>query len=842
MSPSRVHPGAGRMPLEGNRLKVSQSRTLTDEGFHESPMLTTGADGTAWVCWLSREKNDQELVYAGRYVDGVWSSPMRVSANPGKYESPVIACLSDGRPVVAWVSIEESRWELTSSLWSGDEFGDPVAVPAGAGRAANPQMASGNDGALWLTWESYSEGRFRVMLNGFQNGQWGSPVDITDGRANAYDPAISVDPRSGRVWVAYSAVDNGVERAIFLTGYNPDSGAEPAIEMAVGGRLEGAPAINAYPAVLCDDAGRVWVAYQNDNPKSKRNHDTCWQGDQDVSVVCWDGDRLTRVRPGTSGYGGREVLTDREDLFPALVRDGAGRLLLFSRDVRGKEEYGEGQSLRCEYHFRAGALDGAKGWTPPEILLEDGQDELGALSRTAVTRADGNAVWIAWQDDNIRVGGQAYDVVGIDAPNVSNIRVARVEIPEEVAPLEEAVLVETAPGERRPVRATGINAPALRGRPAIPRRTIEAKGHTYTLLMGNLHEHSNIPNSCSRGTAADGTFFDNYRYGIDVQGYDFMALTDHDNGYYYEVAWRKNLRAADFYNQPPHFIAVPAYEFSFLDHWTWGRAFHPALGSQNLYFASREDAARFVDEQGVLYTMGHEETDNLVKLLAMLRKKGIKDAVLPPHQLTDYYSVTDWSIVDDEYRTVMEIFQTRGSYEYRGCPRQSTCNLVYGTEDEAAGSDTAWAQDALARGQRMGFFASSDHFATGVGTAALLVKEVSRHGIIEAMKARRCYATTGDKIFVDFRINGAIMGREIRCAARPRITARVEGTAPLREVALFKNNELAYEKKGEELGGQPCFDLDFIDHAFHEDSFYYLRVIQDNEEMAWASPIWVDRD
>jgi len=807
----------------------------------EEPMLASPGDGTVWISWLSRERDDKELVYAALYDGTRWSSPTLVTPEPGKYESPRIACTPRGATMAAWLRIDGDRWLIETSLYDNGAFGEVRVVDVLPGRAASPALAAGTKGAFWLAWESYNGGRFRIRLAGSIAGGWSSPVDVTDGRVNSYDPALAVDDERGKVWVAYSAVDNGVERAVFLAGYDVAADAvAPPVEIAVGGRLEGAPNSNTYPSVLCDDEGRVWVAFQNDSPDSSKRDRTCWQGNQECSVVCYHSGRLWHVKAASGDFGGREVLTGREDLYPTLVRDGAGRMLLFSRAARTQDMYDPKGPFRCEYHYRASVLDGANGWTQPVMLLEDEEVVLGALSRTAAAPGGAGSLWIAWQEDNIRAG-QAFAVVNVDDPPVSNICVARVALPDGSSDVEPVVLEETSAGQRAEIATEGRHAVAVRGRPAIPRRRVKADGSEYTLLMGNLHEHTSIPNSCATGSAGDGTFFDNYRYGMDVQGYDFMALTDHDNGYYVRASWLKNLRAADFYDDAPFFIAIPAYEVSFLDHWSWGREFYPALGSQNLYFASSADAARFVNEKGEVYSMGHEETDDLNKLLGMLHNSGIRDAVLPPHQLTDFYSVTDWTIKDPEYRTVMEIFQVRGSYEYDGCPWQSQCHFIPNTQQKAAGSERAWAQDALAAGQRMGFFASGDHCSTGIGTAAVMVKEVTRHGIIEALKARRCYATTGDKIFLDFRINGHLMGSEIRAKASPHITATVEGTDALREIVIFKNNEIFYERNGNRLPSAPTFELDLVDSDFTADSFYYLRVIQQNNEIAWASPIWVDR-
>ena len=49
----------------------------------------------------------------------------------------------------------------------------------------------------------------------------------------------------------------------------------------------------------------------------------------------------------------------------------------------------------------------------------------------------------------------------------------------------------------------------------------------------------------------------------------------------------------------------------------------------------------------------------------------------------------------------------------------------------------------------------------------------TRPAIFDAIRKRRCYATTGEPIHIDFRVNGHFMGAEIEAASGPVIEARV---------------------------------------------------------------------
>lgn len=54
------------------------------------------------------------------------------------------------------------------------------------------------------------------------------------------------------------------------------------------------------------------------------------------------------------------------------------------------------------------------------------------------------------------------------------------------------------------------------------RRQMTVDGETFTLIFGNLHEHSNSSHCWHAGT--DGTLHEDYRFGMFSEGYDFVGM------------------------------------------------------------------------------------------------------------------------------------------------------------------------------------------------------------------------------------------------------------------------------------------------------------------------------
>jgi len=109
--------------------------------------------------------------------------------------------------------------------------------------------------------------------------------------------------------------------------------------------------------------------------------------------------------------------------------------------------------------------------------------------------------------------------------------------------------------------------------------------------------------------------------------------------------------------------------------------------------------------------------------------------------------------------------------------------------------------EALSRGYRMGVTAGSDgvdgrpgashpgHQAVRNvrgGLIAASMQELTRTGLWEALQARNCYATTGERIILRLSAEGRPMGSEFDAPIAPLLSVSVEGTAPLEAVEIFR--------------------------------------------------------
>jgi hypothetical protein len=104
-------------------------------------------------------------------------------------------------------------------------------------------------------------------------------------------------------------------------------------------------------------------------------------------------------------------------------------------------------------------------------------------------------------------------------------------------------------------------------------------------------------------------------------------------------------------------------------------------------------------------------------------------------------------------------------------------------------------QHGLALGHHFGVIGSTDHHSAypgsyGHGRTGLWAKDLTRDGIWEALTERRTYALTGNRITMQFSVDGRPMGARVAHGAAREIQFNVVGGAPLDCVDVVRNGRL----------------------------------------------------
>jgi hypothetical protein len=110
------------------------------------------------------------------------------------------------------------------------------------------------------------------------------------------------------------------------------------------------------------------------------------------------------------------------------------------------------------------------------------------------------------------------------------------------------------------------------------------------------------------------------------------------------------------------------------------------------------------------------------------------------------------------------------------------------------------------------------------------------------MRKRHSYGAT-DNIVLDFRVqsNGReyIQGDEVPDAEHYVLTINAIGTGPIKRVDLIHNESYAYNVLP---AGKSAVKFSYTDkNPEPGENRYYVRVEQEDGNLAWSSPVWVER-
>jgi hypothetical protein len=339
---------------------------------------------------------------------------------------------------------------------------------------------------------------------------------------------------------------------------------------------------------------------------------------------------------------------------------------------------------------------------------------------------------------------------------------------------------------------------------------IVADGTTYRMLRGEFHRHTEI----SQDGGSDGALEDMWRYACDVAALEWIGNGDHDNGGGKEYTWWLVQKTTDLYHNPPGLTPMFCYE----------RSVAYPRGHRNVMWAKRgvRTLPRLVDDHGVV--------DADTKMLYAYLKE--HDGICASHTSATGMG-TDWRDVNPEFEPFVEIFQGhRNSYEHLGAPRAARRPA----ESIGGWRPLGMVWNALALEYKLGFQASSDHISTHISYAVAIAEDHTRQAILDAFRRRHCYAAT-DNIVLDVRSGEHLMGDEFTTDRPVTLKVIAQGTQPIERVDIIKDFVYVYSTEPH----KPSVEFRWTDDEQRPTglSWYYVRVIQEDGEIAWGSPFWV---
>jgi hypothetical protein len=337
----------------------------------------------------------------------------------------------------------------------------------------------------------------------------------------------------------------------------------------------------------------------------------------------------------------------------------------------------------------------------------------------------------------------------------------------------------------------------------------------WNIYWGELNGHSDL----STGARSPGLY---YWYAKAVALLDFAALTDNDQV-------DEKLLDLEAFRGLPEIIAEADEAGSF-------------VGLVGFEWSSRQYGHRLVwfpELPATLPTLA-SGVDTPAKLRAALPPGAVVALAHPSGSKED--PPADPAMVGTGGEALVEVYSSLGVFEIAGTPRAASL--------ETPGASVI---DLLQKGFRPGFIATSDTRLTTPGNprgfgygehrfpgglTAILAKELTRESVLEALRERRCYATTGLRYLLEFTVDGRPMGSriEVKSGHRAKVYGSLGSTTNWKRVDIVgpKGPIATLTPEGE------ATDVVEITHdtdPITEPTYLYLRGIDEFGGMAWASPV-----
>jgi len=231
--------------------------------------------------------------------------------------------------------------------------------------------------------------------------------------------------------------------------------------------------------------------------------------------------------------------------------------------------------------------------------------------------------------------------------------------------------------------------------------------------------------------------------------------------------WKESLRILADAHEPRRFLTFPSFEV------------HSG--------ADGDRAVVYRDAEGEL--LYPESIDELQRRVRALTSAGSPALALPHH--IGYHRGArglNWDSFDQEASPIVEIYSMHGAAENSEGPIPFLHSM--GPAD--------WhstAQYGLAAGHIFGFAANSDHHSAhpgsyGHGMTGVWAQELTREALWDAIRARRTFALTGDRMRLDYAVGETVMGGIRTPGPLPGLSAHVEGGAPIDYIDVVYNNRL----------------------------------------------------
>ncbi len=282
-----------------------------------------------------------------------------------------------------------------------------------------------------------------------------------------------------------------------------------------------------------------------------------------------------------------------------------------------------------------------------------------------------------------------------------------------------------------------------------------------SVFWGDLHA-----GQCDIGCGA-GSLAEHYAFGRDIAGLEFITHQPNDH-YVTRADWEFSRTETDAFYEPGRYVTFLGCEWS-----------PPTRdgGDRNVFY--RQDEPRLRRSARFFVETNPDPEPDIPTAPDFHRAFRDQDVLINMH-VGGRMTNLDWH--EPAIERLAEIHSTHGTSEW-------------------------FVMDCLNRGYQVGITAGTDGVMGRPGACrpgsrvmrnvpngltAVLAEELTRESLWEALSARRCYATTGERILLSVTVEGHAMGSAVQVSRAPSIRIAVAGTAAIERVDFLRGTEVIH--------------------------------------------------
>lgn len=292
----------------------------------------------------------------------------------------------------------------------------------------------------------------------------------------------------------------------------------------------------------------------------------------------------------------------------------------------------------------------------------------------------------------------------------------------------------------------------------------------YRLFWGDMHGQTNF-------TIGTGSLDEYYSFARDKAAVDFTGWQGND----FEIndtKWNKVREKTKEYNSAGNFLVFLGYEWSGIT---------PQGGDHNVYFlednATFHPSSNWTSRTDVDPALNANPVSQLWDIF-----KGRNDVMLIPH-IGGRYGNLDYC--NPNFTSVIEIHSHHGTFEWfamEAMKRRLKVGFIASSDDHTCRPGLSYPLSG--RGK-----SSSGAFDVASGFSGVYAKELTKEAIWEAIKARRCYASSFDRIFMDIEVSGHKMGEEFTTSDAPELKLKSAGNCPIEYITIYDWDEMVCQSR-----------------------------------------------